>query len=138
MVNIFTVLEAQKLLNWMDKYFFAQNQILCFSLEFWKNGGNASVWARGPGRNAPEASVGLPLISEDQSLFPPEEAEVFSPPPPRRNQRLMIPIPPLAGPRALEALGPYDAPFFKELKCYDIFYKVRENGLSRNRFGSRR
>ena len=29
----------------------------------------------------------------------------------------MIPIPPLAGPRALEALGPYDAAFFKELKC---------------------
>ena len=34
MVNVFAVLEAQKLLNWMDKYFFTQNQILCISLEF--------------------------------------------------------------------------------------------------------
>jgi hypothetical protein len=81
MVNIFAVLEAQKLLNSVDKYFFAQNQILCISLEFWKNGGNASVWARGPGRNAPEASVGMPLISEDQSLFPPEEAGGIFPAP---------------------------------------------------------
>jgi flavin reductase (DIM6/NTAB) family NADH-FMN oxidoreductase RutF len=30
----------------------------------------------------------------------------------------MIPIPPLAGPRALESLGLGDKPFFKERKCY--------------------
>ena len=46
---------------------------------------------------------------------------VFSPPHPRRNQRLMIPIPPLAGPRALESLGSRDTPFFRELKCYVFF-----------------
>ena len=60
-------------------------------------------------------SVGLYLGHGDQILFPTEEAGVSSPPHPRRNQRRMIPIPPLAGPRGLEALGPYDAPFFKEL-----------------------
>src|SRR4030042_3060883 len=50
-------------------------------LEFLKNRGNASVWVRGPGRNAPEASVGLPLVSEDESSFPPEEAGGIFPAP---------------------------------------------------------
>ena len=40
-----------------------------------------SVGARGPGRNAPEASVGFPLVPEDQSLFPPEEAGGIFPAP---------------------------------------------------------
>jgi len=44
------------------------------NLEFGKNGGNASVWARGPGRNAPEASAGLPLGPKDRGPFPQEEA----------------------------------------------------------------
>jgi hypothetical protein len=46
----------------------------------------------------------------------------------------MIPIPPLAGPRALEALGPYDAPFFKELKCYfkRIIWTARGRMIKRN------
>jgi len=34
----------------------------------------ASVGARGAERNAPEASVGLPLGYGDQNLFPTEEA----------------------------------------------------------------
>jgi hypothetical protein len=51
------------------------------SLESGKNGVSASVGARGPERNAPEASVGFPLIPEDKSLFPPEEAGgIFSAP----------------------------------------------------------
>ena len=37
-------------------------------------GAPASVGARGPERNAPEASVGLPPGRGNQSLFPPEEA----------------------------------------------------------------
>ena len=43
----------------------------------------------------------------------------------------MIPIPPLAGPRALEALGPYDAPFFKELKGYTHFNYVSASRIAR-------
>jgi hypothetical protein len=35
------------------------------SFEFWKNGVTASVGARGPERNAPEASVGLPFSHRD-------------------------------------------------------------------------
>jgi len=34
----------------------------------------ASIGARGPERNAPEASVGFPLGHEHKSSFPPEEA----------------------------------------------------------------
>jgi len=34
----------------------------------------ASVGARGPERNAPEASAGPAFCLNDQSLFPPEEA----------------------------------------------------------------
>ena len=41
----------------------------------------ASVGARGPERNAPEASAGLSLGHEDQSLFPPEEAGGIFPAP---------------------------------------------------------
>jgi hypothetical protein len=86
-----------------------------------QNGVTASVGARGPERNAREASVGVPPGEEDKTLSPPKEAGgVSSPPYPRRNQRFMIPIPPLAGPRALEALGPSALTFFKELKCYII------------------
>jgi hypothetical protein len=51
------------------------------SLEFFKNGGNASLGARGSGRNAPEASVGFPIVSEDKSSFPPEEAGGIFPAP---------------------------------------------------------
>ena len=51
------------------------------SLEFRKNVGAASVWARGPGRTAPEASVGFPLVPKDQSLFPSEEAGGIFPAP---------------------------------------------------------
>lgn len=36
---------------------------------------------RGPERNAPEASVGLPLGEEDQSVFPPDEAGGIFPAP---------------------------------------------------------
>ena len=41
----------------------------------------ASVGARGPERNAPEASAGLALGLEDQSLFPPERAGRIVPAP---------------------------------------------------------
>ena len=40
-----------------------------------------SVGARGPERNAREASVGLPPGHEDQGLFPPEEAGGIFPAP---------------------------------------------------------
>ena len=53
----------------------------CITLEFWKNGVTAVIGARGPERNAPEASVGLPLAHEDQSLFPTEEAGGIFPAP---------------------------------------------------------
>jgi len=79
----------------------------------------AFVEARGPGRNAPEASAGLPLGHENHRVFPPKGAGISSPPNPGRNQRLMIPIPPLAGPRAMEPLGPYARPLSKELKSYE-------------------
>ena len=46
-----------------------------------KKGVAASVGARGPGRNAPEASVGFPLAPEDKSSFPPEEAGGIFPAP---------------------------------------------------------
>ena len=39
-----------------------------------KNGATTPVGARGPERNAPEASVGFPLRHEDKSLPPTEEA----------------------------------------------------------------
>ena len=76
----------------------------------------------GPGARTERAgSIGraAPLATGIKACFRPRRRGVSSPPHPRRNQRLMIPIPPLAGPRALEALGPYDALFFKELKCYE-------------------
>jgi len=41
----------------------------------------ASVGARGPERNAPEASVGFPLGYGDQSLIPPEKAGGIFPAP---------------------------------------------------------
>jgi len=41
----------------------------------------ASVGARGPERNAPEASVGQPLGHADPRLFPPEEAGSIFPAP---------------------------------------------------------
>ena len=53
--------------------------IFCISLEIGKNGVTASVGARGPERNAPEASAGLSLGFADQSLFPPEEAGCIFP-----------------------------------------------------------
>jgi hypothetical protein len=48
----------------------------------------------------------------------------------------MIPIPPLAGPRALESLGPGDKPFFKELKCYkeSSFWSAEEKKQDGARF----
>jgi hypothetical protein len=77
----------------------------------------------GPGARTERAgSIGRSvciLATEIKACFRPRRRGISSPPHPRRNQRLMIPIPPLAGPRALEALGPYDALFFKELKCYE-------------------
>jgi len=57
-----------------EKWFKKQNPKQSNRLVFWKNGVTASVGARGPERNAPEASVGLSLGHGDQSLFPPEEA----------------------------------------------------------------
>jgi len=61
--------------------------------------------------------LGFPLSQRIKARFLRRGRGVFSPPHLRRNQRLMIPIPPLAGPRALEALGSGDTPFIKELKC---------------------
>jgi hypothetical protein len=49
----------------------------------------------------------------------------------RRNQRLMVPIPPLAGPRALENLGPYPPTRFKERK-FDGFVKSPSAALRFN------
>ena len=64
--------------------------------------------------------LGFPLSQRIKARFLRRGRGVFPPPHLRRNQRLMIPIPPLAGPRALEALGPGDTPFIKELKCTDF------------------
>ena len=60
-----------------------ESECICYgiSLEFWENGVTAPVWARGPDRNAPEASVGLPLGHGDQSLIPPERAGGLFPAP---------------------------------------------------------
>ena len=60
--------------------------------------------------------LGYPLASKIKVCFRRRRRGGSSLPPPRRNQRLMIPIPPLAGPRALEALGPYEIPFFQRTK----------------------
>jgi len=45
-----------------------------------KKGIKAFVEGRGLGRNAPEASVGVPLGHEDKRYFPPEEAGVLTRP----------------------------------------------------------
>ncbi len=58
-----------------------QNPEKSYQFRVLKKGGNTSVWARGPGRNAPEASVGFPLVPEDKSSFPPEEAGGIFPAP---------------------------------------------------------
>ena len=51
-----------------------------------KNGATTPVGARGPERNAPEASVGFPLGHEDKSLSPPEEAGgIFPAPSPKKS-----------------------------------------------------
>jgi len=72
---------------------------------------------RDPGAGTERAgSIGwAALCFEDQSLFPPEEAGVSSPPLPRRNQRLMIQAV-RSGSRALEPLGPDEIPFFQRTK----------------------
>ena len=69
----------------------------------------ASVGARGPGRNAPEASVGFPLASGGGGAYFPRPiyGEISA----LRFQAFRF------GPRALESLGLGDTPFFKELKC---------------------
>jgi len=60
---------------------FAYHFEFMYQFRILKKWHNASVWVRGPGRNAPEASVGLPLVSEDESLFPPKEAGSIFPAP---------------------------------------------------------
>jgi hypothetical protein len=57
--------------------------------------------ARGPGQNAPEASVGLPPVSEDESPFPAEEAEGIFPAPSMKK------LAPYASKRTGLAPGPW-------------------------------
>jgi hypothetical protein len=89
-----------------------------------KNAVTASVEARGPERNAPEASVGLSLGPGDQSLFPPEEAgSIFlalstKKSAPYDSKRTGL----TPGPRKHLALTTF---FFKELKCYGISIQLR-------------
>ena len=86
-----------------------------------KNGLTASVGARGPERNAPEASVGRPIGHEDQSLFPTEEAGVFSPPHPRRNMRLIIPSGPV-WPPGPGTTWPLRHSFYQSTEVLPCFY----------------
>jgi hypothetical protein len=67
-----------------------------------QNGVTASVGARGPERNAPEASVGLPLDPEDPRVFPPEGAGgIFPAQPPEKST-------PYDSKRAGQAPGPWN------------------------------
>ena len=51
------------------------------NLAFQKSGFTTFVEARGPGRNAPEASAGFPLGHEEPRVSPPEEAGGIFPAP---------------------------------------------------------
>jgi|GEM_PF-2563320 len=62
----------------------------------------ALVEARGPGRNAPEASVGLTLGHENHSVFPPKEAGGAFPAPSTEKSA------PYDSKRAAQASGPWN------------------------------
>jgi len=62
----------------------------------------AFVEARGPGRNAPKASAGLPLGYEDPRVFPPEGAGgIFPAQPPEKSA-------PYDSKRAVQEPGPWN------------------------------
>jgi len=86
-----------------------------------KSGFTTFVEARGPGRNAPEASAGFPLSYEEPRSFPPEEAGGLFPAPPAKKSAPYDSNPAEAGPdpRARDSLSPYAPPLFKELNCYE-------------------
>ena len=68
--------------------------------------------------------LGFRLATRNSARFRRRRRGAFSPPHLRRNQRLMIPIPPRRdlGPLAMDSLGPYAPPLFKGLKCYRKSY----------------
>ena len=89
-----------------------------------KNRVSASFGARGPERNAPEASAGLPLVLEDQNVIPPDGAGgIF----PARSTRK--PAPHDSNPASGGTAGPgttlplRKSLFLKGLRCYE-FLKI--------------
>jgi hypothetical protein len=77
--SVFARLASESFYETIVPVTFYENINFGNSLEFWKNHVTASVGARGPERNAPEASAGLALCLDDQSLFPSEEAGAYLP-----------------------------------------------------------
>jgi len=78
-------------------------------------------------KNGATASVGFPLATRTKDCLRRRRRRVSSPLDPRRNQRLMIPILPLAGPRAL---GPNFLQRAKIVPLPEIFWGMRDSLLS--------
>ena len=78
--------------------------------------------ARGPERNAPEASVGLALGHGDKTLFPTEEAGGIFPAPSTEKSAPYDSNPAFGGTPGPGSTWPLRPSFFKGLKCYPSSY----------------